>query len=223
MKVQLLLNSLLISLVKKNMKSGNSFSQEEINHPTLAKDAGFTLLEVLVIVLIVGILSSIAVPGWLAFINNQRLRTSFDRVYQAMQTAQSNAKRDKVSWQVSFRQNGTVFQWAVHPSSITDPAVKLPVSESDENSPNLWHPLEETTPIAFSNNLLNVNGFKPAVIFNRQGCIVKDPADECTDTPIGVAQITLSHTELGNNSRRCIVVDSLLGAMRTGRGTTECP
>ncbi|MGB7712837.1 MAG: prepilin-type N-terminal cleavage/methylation domain-containing protein, partial [Microcoleus sp.] len=47
--------------------------------PTSRKgDEGFSLLEMM-IVLIIGILTSIAVPGWLAFINNQRVRTVNDR------------------------------------------------------------------------------------------------------------------------------------------------
>ncbi|TAG52440.1 MAG: prepilin-type N-terminal cleavage/methylation domain-containing protein, partial [Oscillatoriales cyanobacterium] len=36
------------------------------------KDAGYTLLELLVVVIMLGILASIAAPGWLGFINRQR-------------------------------------------------------------------------------------------------------------------------------------------------------
>jgi prepilin-type N-terminal cleavage/methylation domain-containing protein len=57
-------------------------------------DGGFTLLEVLVIALIVGILSAIAAPSWLAFINRQRVRTVNDRVLQSLRRAQSEAKRN---------------------------------------------------------------------------------------------------------------------------------
>src|SRR6478672_6895791 len=66
-------------------------------HKTASRkaDGGFTLLEVLVIALIVGILSSIAAPSWLAFINRQRVRTVNDRVFQSLRLAQSEAKRTK--------------------------------------------------------------------------------------------------------------------------------
>jgi len=53
---------------------------------------GFTLIEILVVVAMVGILSAIAAPSWLAFTNNQRLAASQTKVFQAIKTAQSDAK-----------------------------------------------------------------------------------------------------------------------------------
>ena len=80
---------------------------------------GFTVLEILVVLIMIGILSAIAAPAWLAFVNRQRLATSQEALYRAMQSAQSNAKRDKRTWQVSIREVTTsgkpTVQWAVHP------------------------------------------------------------------------------------------------------------
>jgi prepilin-type N-terminal cleavage/methylation domain len=56
---------------------------------------GFTMFELMVVVVIIGILSAIAAPGWNAFINNQRTRTVNDAVFRALRSAQSDAKLKK--------------------------------------------------------------------------------------------------------------------------------
>ncbi|MDB9510325.1 prepilin-type N-terminal cleavage/methylation domain-containing protein [Kamptonema animale CS-326] len=190
-------------------------------------DTGFTLIELLILLLIVGILSSIAAPGWLAFINNQRLRTSQSRVYGALQLAQSNAKRDKVAWQASFRTQGTVVQWAIHPAT-TDPTT-LPVSTSPSSAPNVWYSLEDKIAIVDNagtapTTLPQTNNIYTA-IFNRQGCLVDNAQNECTDAVAASftlpQRITLMHNDLGA-ARKCAVVTTLLGAMRTGDDETSC-
>src|SRR4028118_1717330 len=65
-------------------------------------DGGFTIIEVMVIVLVLGLLSAIAAPSWLAFINRQRARTVNDRVLQTLRSAQSEAKRSKSDRVITF-------------------------------------------------------------------------------------------------------------------------
>ena len=68
-------------------------------------DGGFTILELIVIVLLLGTLSAIAAPSWLAFINRQRVRTVNDRVFQSLRLAQSEAKRTKRDITIIFDTN----------------------------------------------------------------------------------------------------------------------
>src|SRR6056297_242976 len=59
------------------------------------QDAGFTAAEVIIVALIVGVLGAIAAPGWLGFVNRQRLNKANDAVLSALQQAQREAIRTK--------------------------------------------------------------------------------------------------------------------------------
>ncbi|WP_430794697.1 pilus assembly FimT family protein [Trichormus azollae] len=70
---------------------------------------GFTLLENLVILLVIGILAAILITSWSTSIKNRRLNPAQGEVYQPMRQVQSQAKKDKLTWQISFpEQNGIV-------------------------------------------------------------------------------------------------------------------
>ena len=65
--------------------------------------AGFTLVELLVVVIMVGVIAVIAAPNWFSFVNQRRVNAANDAVLRAIQDAQSQAKTKKVSYSVSFR------------------------------------------------------------------------------------------------------------------------
>ncbi|MFM6395638.1 Tfp pilus assembly protein FimT/FimU, partial [Planktothrix sp.] len=63
-------------------------------------------------VLIIGILTAIAAPSWNAFVTGQRLKTVNDQVFQAIKTAQAEAKRKKDDVTITFDS-------AVDPPTVT--------------------------------------------------------------------------------------------------------
>jgi type II secretory pathway pseudopilin PulG len=94
MKTPILLKVLQSSATKANTNYKKTASRKS--------EGGFTIIELLVIVLVLGILAAIAAPSWLAFINRQRVRTVNDRVFQSLRLAQSEAKRSKRDITVTF-------------------------------------------------------------------------------------------------------------------------
>ena len=178
--------------------------------------AGFTMIEILIIILIIGIFSAIVAPSWLMFINNQRLKVSLDRAYSVMELARSNAKRDKISWQASFKQVGENVQLAVHQANT--PPAQVPAYQWKNLEPQIQIDTEETTVLQVDeNNQEKENGTIRRVMFNYRGCPVSRSDHDCTLTSIRAkGTLTLYHPNL-RNSQRCIIISTLLGHKRTSK------
>ena len=178
--------------------------------------AGFTMIEALIILLIIGIFSAIVAPSWLMFINNQRLKLSLDRAYWAMELARSNAKRDKIAWQASFKEVEENVQVAVHQADIA-PA-QVPAHQWKNLEPQIQIDTHETTVLKVNeNNQQKENGTIRRVMFNYRGCPVSRSYHDCTQTSISAkGTLTLYHPNL-TNSQRCIIISTLLGHKRTSK------
>lgn len=178
-----------------------------------ASAAGFTVVELLTIVLILGIVSAISAPAWQMFINNYRIKTSVDRAYQAMVTARSNAKRDKIAWQASFKQVGNIVQVAIHKSDT--PPATVPPGEWKSLEPDIQINTVDTTlkKVNENTNEIKENGTVSRIMFNFQGCpVLKDRNDDCTS--LGAkGTFTLSHPHLPKGDR-CVIISTILGHKR---------
>ncbi|MGK7872040.1 MAG: Tfp pilus assembly protein FimT/FimU [Xenococcaceae cyanobacterium] len=154
--------------------------------------AGFSLLEMMIVTVVAGILIAIAAPNLVGFLARQRLNTANNEIYLAMRKAQSNAKKEKVNWQASFREQNEVVEWTVHRQSIS------PTSGS-------WESLPADVLIDDSNTTLykNTSNNLWRVRFNYKGNIQGQ-----------LGRITL-YTEQTGNVKRCVFVSTLLGALRT--------
>ena len=183
------------------------FSKRSLNKV----DLGFTLIETMIAVVIIGVLAAIAAPSWIAFVDTRRLNFASDEIYRALLEAQSNAKRDKITWQVSLQEKDGSVQWAVHPAN---PNQFIPTGVS-------WKNLDSNIQIYKDKNDLNqceTTLTQPAascpangpwrVQFDYQGIPKREGSE--------LGRITLNATT-NNSVQRCVYIATILGTIRTGQ------
>lgn len=68
----------------------------------MGKKYGFTLIELMVAIAIIAILSSIAVPNYISYRNNQQVARAARQVYSAFQSAKMTAIKDNTTVFIDF-------------------------------------------------------------------------------------------------------------------------
>lgn len=174
---------------------------------TLARpsaNSGFTILEVLAVVVILGILAAIASPSWVAFTNAREANQLADQVLQRMRQSQTAAGRNRRTQIVE-----------INPNDTDPPQLRY----GDELSEEDVRTLEELGEGRLNPGVVAVNAFDAngeevdAVVFDVNGVIVSDG-----DLPITVS-VTVPAT--GPGTTRCVVLKTLMGAAEITRGD-EC-
>jgi prepilin-type N-terminal cleavage/methylation domain-containing protein len=155
------------------------------------KQAGFTIVETLVVLVLAGLLATIAAPGWMAFRDRYTLNAAQDEVYQGMRRAQSQAKKTKNTWQVSVREKSDRVEWATHPSRL------------DPNAAS-WQLLDSSIALDSETTLQNSAGVR-RVQFNYRGHV---------NGQLGRVTLTIKGSR---KHQRCVFTSTLLGALRKGK------
>jgi len=151
--------------------------------------AGFTFLEVLSVVVLMGGMAAIAAPGWIQFHDGRRLGAAQQQIYQAIRQAQHEAKVHHLNWQVSFQNVDGRGQMAIHPSTM------LPVDAHWRTLPQgVWIDTDETT--------LREDEGAYEVEFNSKGHVNGQ-----------LGRVTVKASDR-HQMRRCVFVSTLIGGLR---------
>lgn len=191
MKTPILLKYLQNSAAKASPNLNNTTSKKS--------DAGFTLLELLVIVVLLGTLAAIAAPSWLGLINRQRVRTVNDRVFQSLRLAQSEAKRTKSPVTITFDKS-------VDPPIVTF-SPPLPTGGSTQQLNGGGEIKPATIALAF-NKPDSTNPNTSSLVFDYQGNLAQ-----------GTTPFVITVSPAGGGAKQCAIVQTLIGGMRTDEGT----
>jgi Tfp pilus assembly protein FimT len=170
-------------------------------------EGGFTILELLVIVLMVGVLVSIAAPSWLTFINRQRVRTVNDRVLQTLRSAQSEAKRTKSDRTVTFNPTDPPTATINTVPAQTLPLQTVTFDAGGEIKKGLVKLSAASCPPPAG---ASCTAAATPLTFNFNGVV------DTTNSPKLPLVVTVSTVE--GRSKQCVIVETLLGGMRTEEG-----
>ncbi len=152
---------------------------------------GFTLLEMLIVAVVIGIIAAVAGPGWFSFVEKNRLVAARDQLYLGIRQAQSEAQHKSTTWQFSLRERDELIEWAVHPTSVAFEDAQ-------------WRPVDARS-IGIDNETTFVKSDGTYYVrFNRKG------------HPHRLGRLTLSGQRF-SNQKRCVIVSTLIGAARKAK------
>lgn len=186
--------------------------------------SGFTLIEVLVVIIIIGILFAIAAPGWDTFLSRQRVSAAREQILQVIRQTQSEARTTRSPRVVAFD---------FTPGSIPRVgSAPYRTGTAPESNVTNW--------LTLGNGELNPNSIRlastaKAIVFDSNGAVAVPPlvSDNQFKTtlpnqPTTGFVITVARGNVTSQATdRCIIINTLLGGLTQGEGAASdargCP
>ncbi len=200
----------------------------QLSHSTMA---GFTLIEMLVVVLMLGIMAAIGTPSYIAWVNNQRVSTARSQIAGTLRKAQSQARATKINREVRFDNNGGNPRIAIIPAinNTTGRPQRVNIPNTNwlylnkDGKRGLTMRVDPVSP--YQNNV----GFTDSrdlggIVFDPYGAIATNntnrPNANTADERVFAVQVGFGNEV--NQHKGCILVRTLLGSFREEKGS-KCP
>jgi prepilin-type N-terminal cleavage/methylation domain-containing protein len=189
------------------------------------QNAGFTMAEMIVVLLMIGILSVIAAPGWSAFINRQRLNQANGAVASVIQETRLQAKSTKGTYSISFRVEDNIPEYIIYPGTNL-PADPVWIALGDTmtlRSREVFLYTNLNSPTAYNTTttdkqIVQTTLGTGTITFDSQGVLAKKSSGAVSDTPLAimVAAPVLTN-DTASSVDRCVIIQTLIGGIRIAR------
>lgn len=186
---------------------------------------GFTLIEMLVVIIIIGVLFAIAAPGWDTILSRQRVSAAREQIVQTLRVTQSSARSTRspraLVFDMSTPSKPRIANVPFIPDNTEDTTNKNTVKI--DNTSKSWILLGNgdvnagTLKLAVNNVTTNTTTSFRGLIFDANGAIAQIPLVPTAQTLPYVITVSRGNTT-GRATDRCVVVDTLLGVIRTEEG-----
>ena len=167
--------------------------------------AGFTLLELMIVLTIIGILSAIVAPSWNRFYAIRQLNTAQDQIQGSITLGQHLAKMQRRPYRFVIEQHGDVVRWGI----MTDPDKDI---KTDPTLSMKWKSSSKNISIdTKSKPEFNQTTFRKTKD-KQQWFVVLDDDGTLTGQ---LGRVTLISN--GYGEQRCVIMSTLLGHTRKGQ------
>jgi prepilin-type N-terminal cleavage/methylation domain-containing protein len=167
-----------------------------------SSNKGFTLIEILITIMILGILATIATPNFLTWSTNKKIEDISTNIEGALKEAQSTA----------IRRNRTCNVW------VTNTTASAVLDDASKTADPGCLPSGSRTIATLDSNL------RIAGTGGSTGTLVKFSAvGTAIVTPSTDAFVIYRTDALSTGTRKCIVISSGIGIIKTGKYTGTLP